>query len=53
VWSANRNNMAVHYWTINEPEEMRELIAIGADGIMTDYPHRLAALRKILLPLRR
>lgn len=42
VWSANRNNMAVHYWTINEPEEMRELIAIGADGIMTDYPHRLA-----------
>ena len=42
VWSANRNNMAVHCWTINEPEEMRELIAIGADGIMTDYPHRLA-----------
>ena len=34
--------MAVHYWTINDPEEMRELIAIGADGIMTDYPHRLA-----------
>jgi len=31
----------VHYWTINEPDEMRQLIEIGADGIMTDYPHRL------------
>ncbi|MGN1015314.1 MAG: glycerophosphodiester phosphodiesterase [Butyricicoccus sp.] len=38
---ANRHNLAVHYWTINEPDEMRHLIDIGADGIMTDYPHRL------------
>ncbi|MBQ4579051.1 MAG: glycerophosphodiester phosphodiesterase, partial [Clostridia bacterium] len=28
--------------TIHDPEEMRELIELGADGIMTDYPHRLA-----------
>ncbi|MBE6937488.1 MAG: glycerophosphodiester phosphodiesterase [Ruminococcaceae bacterium] len=42
VKAAHRNNLAVHYWTVNDPEEMRELIAIGADGIMTDYPHRLA-----------
>ena len=39
--AAHRSNLAVHYWTINEPEEMRHLIDIGADGIMTDYPHRL------------
>lgn len=38
---AHAHNLAVHYWTINDPEEMRELIEIGADGIMTDYPHRL------------
>ena len=39
---AHKHNLAVHYWTINDPDEMRMLIGIGADGIMTDYPHRLA-----------
>ncbi len=39
--AAHRNNLAVHYWTINDPNEMRLLIENGADGIMTDYPHRL------------
>ena len=42
VRNAHRHNVAVHYWTINDKEEMRHLIEIGADGIMTDYPHRLA-----------
>ncbi len=42
VRAAHKHNLAVHYWTVNDKEEMRELIAIGADGIMTDYPHRLA-----------
>lgn len=41
VESANRHNLAVHYWTINDVDEMKHLIDIGADGIMTDYPHRL------------
>ncbi len=40
--TAHKHNLAVHYWTINDPNEMRQLIEIGADGIMTDYPHRLA-----------
>ena len=39
--AAHRNNLAVHYWTINDEEDMRHLIEIGADGIMTDYPHLL------------
>ena len=42
VSRAHKHNLAVHYWTINEKEDMRHLIKIGADGIMTDYPHRLA-----------
>ncbi len=42
VRAAHKHNLAVHYWTVNDKAEMRELIAIGADGIMTDYPHRLA-----------
>ncbi len=41
VRSAHRHNISVHYWTVNEVEEMKHLIDIGADGIMTDYPHRL------------
>ncbi len=41
VETAHAHNIAVHYWTINDAEEMRRLIDLGADGIMTDYPHRL------------
>lgn len=44
VRSAHRHNMAVHYWTINDEDEMLHLIDIGADGIMTDYPNRLKAV---------
>ena len=42
VQKMHDHNLAVHFWTINDPEEMEFLIGIGADGIMTDYPHRLA-----------
>lgn len=35
---AHRKNIAVHYWTINNKEQMRELIKKGADGIITDRP---------------
>ncbi len=34
--SAHRRNMAVHYWTIDDPEVMKDLILKGVDGIMTD-----------------
>lgn len=44
VSTAHRHNLAVHYWTIDDPEEMRHLIGIGADGIMTNYPHRLQSV---------
>jgi len=37
----SRLNVATHYWTINDPEEMRHLIQIGANGIITDYPELL------------
>jgi len=46
VRRAHAHNLAVHYWTINDPDEMERLIAIGADGIMTDYPHRLKEVYK-------
>ncbi|MDD3712902.1 MAG: glycerophosphodiester phosphodiesterase family protein [Candidatus Izemoplasmatales bacterium] len=42
----HRHNMAVHYWTINDPDEMRTLIELGADGIITDYPDVLQNIIK-------
>ena len=35
---AHRRNMAVQYWTINDADEMRMLIEMGVDCIMTDDP---------------
>ena len=35
---AHKNNIAVQYWTINDPERMLFLQSIGADGIITDVP---------------
>ena len=36
--AAHRHNIAVHYFTVDEPREMEALIAAGADGIMSDLP---------------
>ncbi len=38
---AHRRNIAVQYWTINDEEEMRQLIELGCDCIMTDNPELL------------
>lgn len=35
---AHKNNIAVHYWTINDTEKMLFLQGIGADGLITDIP---------------
>ena len=42
---AHRRNIAVQYWTINDEDEMRELIELGCDAIMTDNPE---LLKKVL-----
>ncbi len=43
---AHRRNVAVQYWTINDPDEMRELIELGCDAIMTDDPELLREILK-------
>jgi len=42
--AAHRRNLSVFAWTVDEPSEMRPLIAYGVDGIMTNYPDRLREL---------
>jgi glycerophosphoryl diester phosphodiesterase len=41
IQAAHENNMHVHVWTINELDEMRRLLRMGVDGILSDYPRRL------------
>ena len=41
IETARKLNLQVHVWTINDPNDMRRLIDLGVDGIMTDYPDRM------------
>jgi glycerophosphoryl diester phosphodiesterase len=41
VAHAHRHGVEVHVWTVNEPGEIRRLLALGVDGIMSDYPARV------------
>lgn len=38
---AKKHGMLVIPWTINAPADMQRAIALGVDGIITDYPDRL------------
>ena len=41
IAEARALRMQVVPWTVNTPERMKELIALGVDGIITDYPDRI------------
>ncbi len=38
IAAAHRIGVEVHVWTVNEEREMRQLLAMGVDGLITDYP---------------
>jgi glycerophosphoryl diester phosphodiesterase len=39
--AARSVGLRVHVWTINDPDQMRSLLQLGVDGLMSDYPGRL------------
>ncbi len=42
VAAAHSLGLEVHVWTINDEDEMRELVALGVDALMSDFPSRVA-----------
>jgi len=44
VSDAHKADLPVATWTVDDPDEMRRVIAAGADGVMTDFPDRLMAV---------
>ena len=41
---ARQENMQVIPWTVNEPEDIQDMLDLGVDGIISDYPERVVEL---------
>ncbi len=42
--TAKKKGIVIHVWTVNDIEEMKQLIDFGVDGIITDFPDRLVGV---------
>lgn len=49
IEKAHKKNIKIHAWTVNEKEDMKRLIKMGVDGIITDYPDLLNKVINCLL----
>src|SRR5688500_10556851 len=46
VAQARKLGLRIVAWTVNEPEEIRRVLALKLDGIISDYPDRVRATLK-------
>jgi glycerophosphoryl diester phosphodiesterase len=46
VDSVHSKGMKLIPWTANEPEQMKSLLKLGVDGLITDYPDRALKFKK-------
>jgi glycerophosphoryl diester phosphodiesterase len=46
VRTAHDRGLAVHVWTIDDPDQIVRLLDLGVDGIMTDRP---SVLKQVLV----
>ena len=44
VEEAHRSGIRISVWTVDQPEDMKRMIAMGVDRITTNYPDRLIRL---------
>jgi glycerophosphoryl diester phosphodiesterase len=45
VAHAHSMQMSVIPWTVNEMKDMKKLVDMGVDGIITDYPNRFQEMK--------
>ncbi len=45
VQAAHARGLQVLVWTVNAEDDMRDMLKAGVDGIISDFPERLAALQ--------
>ena len=45
VDAAHALGLVVHPWTVNDPADLGRLLALGVDGVFTDFPDRAAGVR--------
>lgn len=43
---ARSHNKEVHVWTVNDPEDMNQLLELNVDNIITNFPAMLNGMRK-------
>ncbi|MFQ5699830.1 MAG: glycerophosphodiester phosphodiesterase [Myxococcota bacterium] len=48
VAAAHACGLRVHVWTLNDPKEIRRVLSLGVDGVMSDFPARLVQISRSL-----